>query len=74
MNTQTGTQIKGLWSDTGKEFGNSRILKWFLQQGIKHELTAAYSPSQNGVAERKNRTIIDSLRTVVLDHKIPRYL
>jgi len=74
MNTQTGSKIKAIRSDRGKEFENSFILEWLSQQGIKHELTAPHSSSQNGVAERKNRTIMESVRTIMLDHKIPRYL
>ena len=74
MNTQTGSKIKAFRSDRGKEFENSFILEWLSQQGIKHELTAPHSSSQNGVAERKNRTIMESVRIIMLDHNIPRYL
>ena len=49
--------IKALRYDRGKEFESSSILEWLSHQGIKLELMASHSSSQNEVAERKNRTI-----------------
>lgn len=39
--------------------------------GIKHELTAPYSPQQNGVAERKNRTLIEKAKSMLSASKLP---
>jgi transposase InsO family protein len=40
--------------------------------GIKHEFSAPYTPQQNGVVERKNRTIIEMARTMLDEYKSPR--
>jgi hypothetical protein len=42
--------------------------------GIKRELTTPYNPQQNGVAERKNRTIMDALKTMIHDQDLPMCL
>jgi transposase InsO family protein len=42
--------------------------------GIKRELTTPYNPQQNGVAERKNRTIMESVKTMIHDQDLPMCL
>ncbi|KAI3827875.1 hypothetical protein L1987_01963 [Smallanthus sonchifolius] len=42
-----------------------------LKKGIRHEFSAPYTPQQNGVAERKNRTLIETARTMLSDAKLP---
>lgn len=42
------------------------------EQGIKRQLTAAYTPQQNGVAERKNRTVMNMVRCMLSEKKIPK--
>jgi transposase InsO family protein len=47
---------------------SSRIL--FLEdEGIKHEFSSSYTPQQNGVVERKNRTLLDMARTMLDEYK-----
>ncbi|KAJ0901311.1 putative RNA-directed DNA polymerase [Helianthus annuus] len=41
------------------------------ERGILHEFSAPYTPQQNGVAERKNRTLIETARTMLADSKLP---
>jgi transposase InsO family protein len=57
-------RIKKIRSDNGMEFKNSQI-EGFLEEGIKHEFSSPYTPQQNGVVERKNRTILDMARTML---------
>jgi transposase InsO family protein len=57
-------RIKKIRSDNGMEFKNSQI-EGFLEEGIKHEFSSPYTPQQNGVVERKNRTILDMTRTML---------
>ena len=54
-----GKVQKWLRFDNGKELVNEETKKWAAQKGIIIETTAPYSPSQNGVAERFNRTIME---------------
>ena len=51
-------KIKKIRSDNGTEFKNTQVEEFLDEEGIKHEFSAPYSPQQNGVAERKNRTLM----------------
>ena len=55
--TSKQLQIKALRSDNGGEYLSNEFKAFLTQHGIKHELTVAYTPQQNGVAERMNRTL-----------------
>ena len=50
-------KLKKIRSDNGKEFDNTNIEAYCDKVGIKHEVSATYTPQQNSVVERKNRTI-----------------
>jgi hypothetical protein len=64
-----GLRIKKIRSDNGTEFKNSQI-EWFLEEdGIKHEFSSPCTPQQNGVVERKNRTLLDMARTMLEEYK-----
>jgi transposase InsO family protein len=52
-----GLRIKKIRSDNGTEFKNSQIEGFLEEEGIKHESSSPYIPQQNGVVERKNRTL-----------------
>ncbi|UYV62499.1 SMG1 [Cordylochernes scorpioides] len=54
---------------------NSLSVEDFLNQsGIKHQLTVPYSPAQNGVAERKNRSLMEMTRCMLFDSGLPQSL
>ena len=57
--------IKIIRSDNGSEFKNYTLNGWLCDEGIKHQYSAAYTPQQNGVAERKNRTLMDMARSMM---------
>ena len=63
--------IRRIRSDNGTEFRNNKMLEYCNEKGILHELSAPYTPQQNGVAERKNRTLIETARTMLGDSKLP---
>lgn len=69
---QTGKSIKCLRSDNGKEFCNQAFDKILKSAGIKHQKTVPYTPEQNGVAERSNRTIIEKARTLLCEAKLSK--
>jgi transposase InsO family protein len=52
-----GFRIKKIRSDNETEFKNSQIEGFLEEEGIKHEFSSPYTPQQNGVVERKNRTL-----------------
>jgi transposase InsO family protein len=66
-----GLRIKKIRSDNGTEFKNSQIEGFLEEEGIKHEFSSPYTPQQNGVVERKNRTLLDMARTMLDDYKNP---
>jgi hypothetical protein len=63
--------VKKIRSDNGSEFKNPRVLEYLEEEGIKHEFSTPYTPQQNGVVERKNRTLIDIASTMLGEYKIP---
>lgn len=64
---QFGSSAKTLRTDNGGEYLSSDFGSYLRKNGIKHERTVPYTPQQNGVSERKNRTIMDCVRTMLLD-------
>jgi len=56
---ETSRAIKAIQSDRGGEFTSIEFNKYCEEHGVRRFLTAPYSPQQNGVAERKNRTVLD---------------
>ena len=63
--------MKKIRSDNGSEFKNLQVEEYLEEEGIKHEFSAPYTPQQNGVVERKNRTLIDMARTMLGEFKTP---
>ena len=64
-------KIKHIRSDNGTEFKNSGLDDYLDELGITHELSAPYTPQQNGVVERKNRTLVEMARTMLDEYKTP---
>jgi transposase InsO family protein len=62
-------KVKKIRSDNGFEFKNLQVEVFLEEEGIKHEFSAPYTPQQNGVVERKNRTLIDMARTMLGEYK-----
>ncbi|GJT03883.1 retrovirus-related pol polyprotein from transposon TNT 1-94 [Tanacetum coccineum] len=69
---ETGLPIKCLRTDRGGEFNSDEFKEMCRENGIQRQLTAAYTPQQNGVSERKNRTILSMARAVLSDQGIPK--
>ncbi|GJU17921.1 putative ribonuclease H-like domain-containing protein [Tanacetum coccineum] len=64
-------RVKVIRCDNGTEFKN-RVMNQFCEmKGIKREFSVARTPQQNGVAERKNKTLIEAARTMLADSKLP---
>ena len=71
---EKGIRIQCLRSDRGGEFTFEEFTEFCISQGIKLQLTAPYSPQQNGVVERKNRTILSLVRSMLKEKDLPREL
>jgi len=63
-------KVRRIRSDNGTEFKNTVLDFFCIQKGIHREYNAPYVPQQNGVAERKNRTLIEAARTMLADSKL----
>ena len=66
----TGASVAALRSDNGTEFRNATLNDFCRNRGISQQFSAPRTPQQNGVVERKNRTLIEAARTIVLDVKL----
>lgn len=69
---QSGNRLMCLRSDRGGEFTSSEFYRYCNDHGIKRELTASYSPQQNGVSERKNRNIVEKARSLLKCRNLPK--
>lgn len=69
---ENGATIGTLRTDRGGEFTSQEFDKICGDNGIKRQLTASYTPRQNGVAKRKNRSIMDMVRSMLSHKKIPK--
>ena len=63
--TNAGHSISILRSDRGGEYLTNEFMEYLKANGIRHELTASYTPQQNGVAERMNRTLCEAARCML---------
>ncbi|GAB2283017.1 hypothetical protein Dimus_039573 [Dionaea muscipula] len=72
VQNEIGETIKALRSDRGEEFTSKAFNDYCQAYGIRRLLTAPYSPQQNGVAERKNRTILDMVRSMLKSKSMPK--
>ncbi|GAA0162208.1 transmembrane signal receptor [Lithospermum erythrorhizon] len=70
---ETSMSIKCFRSDRGGEFNSTEFNTYCEDNGIKRQLTNAYTPQQNGVAERRNRTIMNMVRSLLSAKKMPKY-
>ena len=60
-------KIKTLRSDNGGEFTSNEFKDFCKEVGIKRELTTPCNPKQNGVEERKNRSIMEEIKSMIHD-------
>ncbi|GLT36973.1 hypothetical protein SLA2020_113170 [Shorea laevis] len=68
---QSGYQLKTFRSDNGNEYTSFEFDKFCEDASIAHQLTIPYTPQQNGVAERKNRNIMEMARCMLYEKKLP---
>jgi hypothetical protein len=65
-------KISRFRSDNGREYMTNALMEHFEKQGIQMECTVPYTPEQNGVAERLNRTIVEKARCMLLSSNLPK--
>jgi len=65
VENQSDRKVKKLRTDNGLEYCNHYFEKFCKEEGIVRHKTCAYTPQQNGIAERLNRTIMDKVRSML---------
>ncbi|KAJ9562511.1 hypothetical protein OSB04_007671 [Centaurea solstitialis] len=71
VENQVNLRVKVIRSDNGTEFKNADLNSFCEEKGIERQFSAPRTPQQNGVAERRNRTLIEAARTMLADSKLP---
>ena len=71
---QSGKKLKIIRKDGGGDFNSREIEAFCTDKGILHEVTAPYTPQHNGVVERRNRTIMNMVRSMLRGKNLPKAL
>jgi transposase InsO family protein len=71
-NERHGDVVRAIRSDNDSEFKNSRFETFYHYLGLEHQLSFPYVACQNGVVERKNRSLCEMARTMLDEHRTPR--
>jgi transposase InsO family protein len=71
-NERHGYVIQAIRSDNGSIFRNCRFETFCHDLGLGHQFSSPYTPPQNGVVERKSRTLCEMARTILDEHRTPR--
>ncbi|GJS94266.1 putative ribonuclease H-like domain-containing protein [Tanacetum coccineum] len=71
IENQLNQKVKTIRCDNGTKFKNMDFIEFYGSKGIKREYSNARTPQQNGVAERKNMTLIEAARTMLVDSFLP---
>lgn len=67
LKTQIGRKPKIFRSDRGTEYMSKKIQDYFKSEGIIFQCTVGYAPEQNGIAERMNRTLVEAVRSMLVN-------
>jgi transposase InsO family protein len=70
VENETELKIKCLRSENGGEFTSKEFMDFCSEHGIKRKFSVARTPQQNGVVKRKNRTVHEMARTMLMDSKL----
>ena len=71
LQKQSGRHIKSLCSDQGGEYMSTKFVSFLKEDGILSQFSAPGTPQQNGVAERRNRTLLDMVRLMMSLSTLP---
>ena len=74
VKTHFNTSVRTLRSDNAKEYFSESFQSYMLHNGILHQSSCVDTPSQNGVAERKNRHLLEVARALLFQMTVPKHL
>ncbi|CAJ2648156.1 unnamed protein product [Trifolium pratense] len=72
VENESSCSIQCLRTDRGGEYTSNEFNEFCSTHGVKRQLTTAYTPQQNGVSERKNRTILNMVRSIISARNVPK--
>ena len=72
IQNQFHTEIQILRTDNGKEYFNSVLGNYLINEEIIHQSSYVETPQQNGVSERKNRYLLDVARSIMFYSNVPK--
>jgi transposase InsO family protein len=68
---KSGKQLGALRTDRGSEFTATKFSEYYAELGVRHHITAPYSPQQNGVVERRNQSVVGTARCMLKARGLP---
>ena len=71
VETKLERRVKTLQTDRGREYRSEMFKGYCEEKGITRHLTIPYTPHQNGVAKRRNRTLLDMVRSMMAQANLP---
>jgi len=71
IQNQYSAKVRILWTDNGGEYMNRDFHEYFQRTGLLYESSCSQTPQQNGVAERKNRHILETTRALLIGSNTP---
>ena len=72
IRTKLNQVIVGIRSDHGTEFKNSKLDQFCMENCTSRNFSAPRTPQQNGVVERKTRTLVNIARTMIIESNLPQ--
>lgn len=72
VKTQLRRKPKIFRTDQGGEYNSNELRSYLKKEGIKFQCTVGYAPEQNGIAERKNRTLMEAARSMMSGSGLPK--
>ncbi|WVZ85106.1 hypothetical protein U9M48_032061 [Paspalum notatum var. saurae] len=72
LRNESHKAMRAICSDNGGEFRNSQFENFCRDLSLEHQFSSPYTPPQNGVVERKNRTLVEMARTMLDEQRTPR--
>nr|GEU58745.1 hypothetical protein [Tanacetum cinerariifolium] len=66
-------QVRTVRTDKGTEYLNKTLHAYFAAEGINHQTSVSQTPKQNGIVERRNRTLVEAARTMLSAAKVPLF-
>ena len=74
VENSSGHKVKKLRTDNGGEYTSTEFESYLKDEGIEHQYSIPKTPEQNGVSERRNRTLVETVRSMLADSRLPQRL